>query len=122
MKTENYTPDVWDDLEGTRPPAQSLDLQGHGDAINTLVRNYRAGRLHHAWLLSGPKGIGKATLAFRFAEYLLRNPDHQIAPEEFSTQADPNSFPNIKGSASQSSCVAQTMGSQDEKVPHPYFR
>lgn len=88
METESLTPDAWDDLEGVRPPAQSLDLQGHGDTIRTLVRNYRAGRLHHAWLLSGPKGIGKATLAFRFAEYLLRNPDHQTAPEDFSAHND----------------------------------
>ena len=31
----------------------------------------RSGRLHHAWLLSGPKGIGKATLAYRMARKLL---------------------------------------------------
>ena len=32
---------------------------------------WRSGRLHHAWLLSGPRGIGKATLAFRFARFVL---------------------------------------------------
>jgi DNA polymerase III subunit delta' len=31
----------------------------------------RAGRLHHAWLITGPEGIGKATLAYRFARILL---------------------------------------------------
>jgi DNA polymerase-3 subunit delta' len=29
------------------------------------------GKLHHAWLLTGPRGIGKATLAWRFARFLL---------------------------------------------------
>lgn len=31
----------------------------------------RAGRMHHAWLITGPEGVGKATLAFRFARRLL---------------------------------------------------
>lgn len=34
----------------------------------------RAGRLHHAWLLAGTEGIGKATLAYRFARLLLAAP------------------------------------------------
>ncbi len=32
-----------------------------------------SGRIHHAWLLAGPEGIGKATLAYRFAAYALAN-------------------------------------------------
>ena len=35
----------------------------------------RSGRLPHAILLSGPRGIGKATLAFRLARFLLAGPD-----------------------------------------------
>ena len=31
----------------------------------------RAGRMHHAWLITGPEGVGKATLAYRFARRLL---------------------------------------------------
>ena len=44
---------------------------GHEAAEATLVAEAAAGRLHHAWLIAGPKGIGKATLAFRFARWLL---------------------------------------------------
>ncbi len=32
---------------------------------------FESGKLHHAWLISGPKGIGKATLAYRFAGFAL---------------------------------------------------
>jgi DNA polymerase-3 subunit delta' len=46
-------------------------LIGHTEAEATLLAAVASGRLPHAWLLLGPKGIGKATLAFRFARYLL---------------------------------------------------
>jgi DNA polymerase-3 subunit delta' len=36
-----------------------------------MLAAQRSGRLHHAWLLTGPRGIGKATLAWRFARFLL---------------------------------------------------
>ncbi len=36
--------------------------------------------MHHAILMEGPRGIGKATLAFRFANHLLRHPDPASAP------------------------------------------
>ena len=52
------------------PRANPL-LLGHEAAEATLIEAARAGRLHHAWLIAGPAGIGKATLAFRFARWLL---------------------------------------------------
>ena len=52
------------------PRANPL-LLGHEAAEATLVAAAARGRLHHAWLLVGPPGIGKATLAFRFARRLL---------------------------------------------------
>ena len=36
------------------------------------MRACQSNRLPHAWLLSGPRGIGKATLAYRFARFLLK--------------------------------------------------
>jgi len=52
------------------PRANPL-LVGHAAAETTLAEAMRSGRLHHAWLITGPQGIGKATLAFRFARRLL---------------------------------------------------
>ena len=46
-------------------------LAGHEAAEAMLVAEATTGRLHHAWLIAGPMGIGKATLAFRFARWLL---------------------------------------------------
>ena len=57
--------------ESAPPPRANPDLLGHESAERELERLYRAGMLPHAILLGGPRGIGKATLAFRFARFLL---------------------------------------------------
>ena len=52
-------------------PSQNPDLRGQDQAVTALVSAAQSGRLHHGWLLCGPPGIGKATLAYRFARWLL---------------------------------------------------
>jgi DNA polymerase III subunit delta' len=52
------------------PRANSV-LVGHDDAARAMAEAARSRRLHHAWLLAGPPGLGKATLAYRFARWLL---------------------------------------------------
>ena len=53
------------------PPWRNHRLIGHEAAEKTMLAAQGSGRLHHAWLLTGPRGIGKATLAWRFARFLL---------------------------------------------------
>lgn len=53
------------------PPWRSERLLGHEAAEKTMLTAHESGRLHHAWLMAGPRGIGKATLAWRFARFLL---------------------------------------------------
>src|ERR1700761_6420475 len=55
-------------------PRANPVLLGHEAAEATLLDALRAGRMHHAWLITGPEGIGKATLAYRFARRLLAGP------------------------------------------------
>ena len=57
------------------PPWRTEHLVGHEDAEKTMLEAHASGRLHHAWLLTGPRGIGKATLAWRFARFLLCGQD-----------------------------------------------
>lgn len=52
-------------------PRANPSLFGHDEAQATLAAAARSGRLAHAWLVTGPPGIGKATLAWRFARWLL---------------------------------------------------
>ncbi len=58
-------------MSGLAPPRANPGLVGHDHAAATLEAAARSGRLHHAWLLAGAPGIGKETLAFRFARWLL---------------------------------------------------
>ena len=59
--------------EGPKIPAPqaNAELFGQGEAEQRLAQAWHSGRLPHAWLLTGPRGIGKATLAYRFARRLL---------------------------------------------------
>ncbi|WP_297489337.1 DNA polymerase III subunit delta' [Acidocella sp.] len=52
-------------------PRANPVFRGHEAAMAALHHAATSGRLHHGWLLAGPPGIGKATLAFRFARWLL---------------------------------------------------
>jgi len=71
-------------------PRANRDLIGHERAERGLRQLVEAGRLPHAILLSGPRGIGKATLAFRFARFLLANADHTTkAAAETGLSIDP---------------------------------
>ncbi len=60
-----------DDEDGGLTPRNNPELIGHLEAETSLRTALEAQRLAHAWLVTGPKGIGKATLAHRFARYVL---------------------------------------------------
>ena len=64
-----------DALPGVPLPREQTMMIGHRDTERELLDAYRSERLHHAWIIGGPKGIGKATLAYRFARFVLANPD-----------------------------------------------
>jgi len=52
-------------------PRENPELVGQDEAERALAEAMRSGRMHHAWLITGPEGIGKATLAYRFTRRLL---------------------------------------------------
>ena len=60
-----------DCAEGCLHPRFTYDLIGHYEAEQQFLQAKSSQRLHHAWLICGPKGIGKATLAYRMARIML---------------------------------------------------
>ncbi|NGX96720.1 MAG: DNA polymerase III subunit delta' [Candidatus Afipia apatlaquensis] len=61
-----------------RAPRETTALFGHRDAEQTLLTAYRSGRIPHAWLIGGAQGIGKATLAYRMARFVLAHSDPAV--------------------------------------------
>src|SRR5271155_6117892 len=56
-------------------PRETAVLFGHREAELALLNAYRGGRIPHAWLIGGAQGIGKATLAYRMARFVLAHRD-----------------------------------------------
>ncbi|HEX9881893.1 MAG TPA: DNA polymerase III subunit delta' [Hyphomicrobium sp.] len=74
---EIEAPPEADRLEGFPHPRETTVLVGHEGAERTLAEALAGGRTHHAWLIAGPPGIGKATLAYRFARAALAEPSER---------------------------------------------
>ena len=68
-----------DRLAGFPHPRDVAEVHGHEAAELTLRAAFDGGRMHHGWLLTGAEGIGKATLAYAFARYVLSRPDERAA-------------------------------------------
>ena len=82
-------PNDSDRIEGFAHPRETGTLLGQDVALARAARALRAGRPPSAWLITGPPGIGKATLAYRIARYLLAHGatdkgegDLQVAPDD----------------------------------------
>jgi DNA polymerase III subunit delta' len=80
-----------DDGDSTPHPRGTTVLFGHSAAEGTLLAAYRSGRMPHGILIAGPKGIGKSTLAYRFARFVLSHPDPAARDVQDATslQVDP---------------------------------
>jgi DNA polymerase III subunit delta' len=66
-----------DRVEGAPHPRETAALFGHAGAEGALLDALARDRLHHGWLITGPRGVGKATLAWRFARAALSHPPDQ---------------------------------------------
>ncbi len=79
-----------DRFEELPHPRETFDLVGHAEAERALLDAYTANRLPHALLIGGERGIGKATLAWRLARFVLANPDPVAARRARDLHVDPN--------------------------------
>lgn len=73
-------PATHDTIDGVPAPSANPALFGHAGIRSFLAQSYQSGQMHHALLLEGPQGVGKATLAFHLAGHMLRYPAEREAP------------------------------------------
>lgn len=76
------------DLPDVPRPREQTGFVGHAEAEAAFVAALRSGRLHHAWLIGGPRGIGKATLAYRIARWLAANTRWTDVPDLLDVRPD----------------------------------
>lgn len=64
-----------DRVTGAPHPRETQTLIGHRAAETDFLEAFNSGKLHHAWMITGPLGLGKATLAWKIARFLLATPE-----------------------------------------------
>ena len=78
-----------EDKDDVPLPRETTVLFGHDSAEREFLAVYRSGRVPHAWLIGGEPGIGKATLAYRIARFVLARPDPSRASTADTLALDP---------------------------------
>ena len=98
--------DIKTDLESDKNfyaphPRKAQKIIGHEQVREKFLASYHSGKLHHAWLICGPEGIGKATLAWQIAKLLLNKgtsfdetnfPSNTIVSQRLEALSEPSLF------------------------------
>lgn len=118
-----------DTAEGAPHPRHTHRLIGHDGAAAAFLDAYNAGRLHHAWLITGPAGVGKATLTWKLARFLLSRPAEssgdtlfgasEQAPPAATLETDPDSPTNARLSALSEGRLHLVRRGMNEKGDRP---
>src|SRR6201996_7433962 len=88
MPKRSAEPNDSDRIEGFDHPRETFALLGQGVALRRAARAIRSGRPPSAWLITGAPGVGKATLAYRIARYLLAFGATDAGPEDLDVPQD----------------------------------
>ena len=83
-----------DQLAGVPLPEYQGGVVGHAAALEALSARLDAGRLPGGILIHGPRGIGKATLAFDFARRIFARTGDE-SPAHIAAQVAAGAYPNL---------------------------
>ena len=102
LQITDYNRAVWDRLEDVPAPGEHLSLFGHDNAMTAIETAFNSGKMHHAWLITGPRGIGKASFALKVAANILRNPNPESEQDWNDAGVEDVTFSKVaKGRAPQ---------------------
>jgi DNA polymerase III subunit delta' len=84
--------DVEDPREVPWHPRFAESVLGHDEEMARFRTAIASGRPHHAWLMTGPRGIGKATLAYKMAQHVLSLANAAQTPRWIAARSHPDLF------------------------------
>jgi DNA polymerase-3 subunit delta' len=108
-------PSEADRLPGAPHPRDTKNLYGHEDAEAALVGAWNQERLPHAVLIGGPEGIGKATLAYRIARFVLAQHGEKHRAESLSIQEDDPAARQVRSQAHPDLLVVRRVWNEETK-------
>jgi DNA polymerase-3 subunit delta' len=109
---------------------QTQSLLGHEAAVRAFEASRSSGRLHHAWLITGPEGIGKATLAAHFAHAVLSNGEsgpellkmEHPASRLIAAETHPDLFILRRGADEKTGALKDTIAVDEARKIGPFLR
>lgn len=117
MSRDDQTPIEPDQFEGALHPRDQFAFFGHREGEGAFLEGLRSGRLHHAWLIGGPQGIGKATLAYRVARTVLDpRKSNDTSIDSFRTSPDSNVSRQISALSHPNLSVLRRAPATDKKA------
>ncbi|MFK7754808.1 MAG: DNA polymerase III subunit delta' [Sedimentitalea sp.] len=109
-----------DQAPGAPHPRDTEQLFGQDSAQAAFLDAFNQDRLHHGWLITGPRGVGKATLAWRIARFLLATPPDDggmfAAPKPGSLDISPDHPVSRRMLAGGEPGLASIIRTVDEKT------
>lgn len=107
-----------DTFPGSPHPREQYAFFGHGEGEDAFVEGLRSDRLHHAWLIGGPQGIGKATLAYRVARAALDLRDREATGlRNLDVAVDSRAARQVRALSHPNLSVLRRMPATDRKGP-----
>jgi DNA polymerase III subunit delta' len=106
-----------DRLVGFPHPREQAAFFGHPEGEAAFLDGIRSGRLHHAWLIGGPQGIGKATLAYRVARSLLDlTSRHQAFVDDLGVDTNSAAYRQVAALSHPNLAVLRRAPATDKKA------
>lgn len=113
-------------------PRLNHNLYGHSDAENAVLDAIKSERMHHAWLIQGPDGVGKATFSYRIARFLLSGGENRdaesldvdednVASRQIGAHAHPDLFILRREWARERKKLRQTIAVDDVRKAINFF-
>ena len=104
-----------DQIEGYPHPKVTEKLFGHQFAEQEFINCFKSNKLHHGWLITGAKGIGKATFAWQMAKFLLTQPIPSTEPKGLFGNSDEN-HDNDLGENLKKAMIARILAESEPRL------